>query len=256
MAKSRLAPLKAMTIPRMELSAAVLATRLDRMIKQELDMAVHSSTFWTDSTCVLRYIENKDRRFQVFVANRVSAILDQSTAAQWRYIETTLNRADEASTGMTVDELLMNERWKQGPPFLKKAEHSWPKRPENLGEMSDNDPEVKKGAETFANEATHAYNYIGNAMERTSSWSRLKKIIAWILRYKSVLRRRSQHSNTNKPIKLQSYESIITPLSVSEVNVAENEIIKYVQRQTFKDELTSLSGVRKKTLKKRQTGTT
>ena len=249
MAKSRLAPLKAMTIPRMELSAAVLATRLDRMIKQELDMTVHSSTFWTDSTCVLRYIENKDRRFQIFVANRVSAILDQSTAAQWRYIETTLNPADEASRGMTVDELLMNQRWKQGPPFLKKAEHSWPKRPENLGEISDNDPEVKKGAETFANEATHAYDYIGNAMERTSSWSRLKKIIAWILRYKNILRKRSQHSNTNKPIKLQSDDSIITPLSVSEVNVAENEIIKYVQRQTFKDELTTLSGVRKSTEK-------
>ena len=110
MAKSRLAPLKAMTIPRMELSAAVLATRLDRMIKQEVDMAVHSSTFWTDSTCVLRYIENKDKRFQILVANRASAILDQSTAVQWRYVESTLNPADEASRGMTVDELLMNER--------------------------------------------------------------------------------------------------------------------------------------------------
>ena len=110
MAKSKLAPLKAMTIPRMELSAAVLATRLDRRIKQEVDMAVHSSTFWTDSTCVLRYIENKDKIFQIFVANRVSAILDQSTAAQWRYVESTLNPADEASRGMTVDELLMNER--------------------------------------------------------------------------------------------------------------------------------------------------
>ena len=65
MAKSRLAPIKPMTIPRMELSAAVLATRLDRMIKQEVDIAVHSSTFWTDSTCVLRYVENKDKRFQI-----------------------------------------------------------------------------------------------------------------------------------------------------------------------------------------------
>ena len=83
MAKSRLAPLKTMTIPRMELSAVVLATRLDRMIKQEISIPTDSSTFWTDSTCVLRYIENKDKRFQTFVANRISAILDQSTASQW-----------------------------------------------------------------------------------------------------------------------------------------------------------------------------
>ena len=149
MAKSRLAPLKAMTIPPMELSAAVLAMRLDRIIKQEIDMVVHSSTFWTDSTCVFRYIENKDKRFQVFVANRVSAILDQSTAAQWRYVETTLNPADEASRGMTVDGLLMNERWKQGPAFLKKEEQAWPRGPENLGEIPDNDPEVKKDTRIF-----------------------------------------------------------------------------------------------------------
>ena len=248
MAKSRLAPLKAMTIPRMELSAAVLATRLDRMIKQELDMAVHSSTFWTDSTCVLRYIENKDRRFQIFVANRVSAILDQSTAAQWRYVETTLNPADEASRGMTVDELLINERWKQGPAFLKKAEQSWPQRPDNLGEIPENDPEVKKGAETFANKTSVVCDYIGIVIEKISSWSRLKKIIAWILRYKRILRRRSQYSNTNQTIKLQFDDSIITPLSVSEVNDAENEIVKYVQKQTFKDELVSLSGIGNNTL--------
>ena len=74
MAKSRLGPLKAMTVPRMELSAAVLATRLDRMIKQEVTLPIDQSTFWTDSTCVLRYIENKDKRFQTFVANRISAI--------------------------------------------------------------------------------------------------------------------------------------------------------------------------------------
>ena len=145
---------------------------------------------------------------------------------------------------MTVHELLTNECWKQGPLFLKKAEQFWPQRPENLGEISDNDPEVKKGVEIFANKGGVAYNYIGNAMEKISSWSRLKKIIAWILRYKNILRNRSQHRNTNKPTKLQFDDSIITPLSISEVNEAENEILKYVQKQTFKDELASLNGVR------------
>ena len=244
MAKSRLAPLKAMTIPRMELSAAVLATRLDRMIKQEVDMAIYSSTFWTDSTCVLRYIENKDKRFQIFVANRVSAILDQSTATQWRYVETTLNPADEASRGMTVDELLINERWKQGPAFLKQAEQSWPQRPVNLGEIPDNDPEVKKRVEIFTSKASATCDFIGKAIERISSWSRLKKIVAWVLRYKNLLRRQSQrHKTKSDVIKHQFGDSIITPLSISEVNEAENEIIKYVQGQLFKEELASLNGI-------------
>ena len=126
MAKSRLAPLKAMTIPRMELSAVVLATRLGRMIKQEVTLSIDQSTFWTDSTCVLRYIENKDKRFQTFVANRISAILDQSTATQWRHVDTIQNPADEASRGMTVEALLNNERWIQGPEFLRQPEEEWP----------------------------------------------------------------------------------------------------------------------------------
>ncbi|XP_022801248.1 uncharacterized protein LOC111338948 [Stylophora pistillata] len=214
------------------------------MIRQEVGIVIHSSTFWTDSTCVLRYIENKDKRFQIFVANRVSAILDQSTAEQWRYVEGTLNPADEASRGMTVDELLINERWKQGPPFMKKTEQFWPQRPESLGEVFDNDPEVKKAAETFASKTNVTYHYIGNAIEKISSWSRLKRVIAWILRYKDILRNRSQHGNTNKTIKLQLDNSTITPLSVSEVDEAEIEILKYVQKQTFKDELASLNGVR------------
>jgi len=67
------------------------------MIKQEISMPIDSSTFWTDSTCALRYIENEDKRFQTFVANRISAILDQSTASQWRHVDTSLNPADEAS---------------------------------------------------------------------------------------------------------------------------------------------------------------
>ena len=81
----------------MELSAAVLATRLDRMIEQEVTLPIDQSTFWTDSSCVLRYIKGKDKRFQTFVTNRISAILDQSTATQWRHVDTIQNPADEAS---------------------------------------------------------------------------------------------------------------------------------------------------------------
>ena len=74
MGKSRLAPLKPVTIPRMELSAAVIATRLDNLSRKGLSLPIDQSFFWTDSTCVLRYIENQDKRFQTFVANRVATI--------------------------------------------------------------------------------------------------------------------------------------------------------------------------------------
>ena len=73
--KSRLAPLKPTTIPRMELSAAVVATRLEKMIQEELEeKPTCRSIFWSDSTCVLRYVDNEDKRFQIFVANKITTI--------------------------------------------------------------------------------------------------------------------------------------------------------------------------------------
>ena len=88
MGKSRLSSLKPVTIPRLELSAAVLSTRLDRMIRQEIELPINDSFYWTDSTCVLRYIANSERRYKTFVANRVAAIREQSIPSQWHYVGT------------------------------------------------------------------------------------------------------------------------------------------------------------------------
>ena len=67
--KSRLAHLKPMTVPRLELSAAVLAVQLDKSVREELDVPVTQSTYWSDSTCVLQYIRNQSKTFHTFVAN-------------------------------------------------------------------------------------------------------------------------------------------------------------------------------------------
>ena len=72
--KSRLAHLKPMTVPRLELSAAVLAVQLDKSVREELDVPITQSTYWSDSTCVLQYIRNQSKRFHTFVANRLSVI--------------------------------------------------------------------------------------------------------------------------------------------------------------------------------------
>ena len=72
--RSRVAPLKRITIPRMELTAAVLAVKMDATLCKELTLPSHLSVFWTDSMTVLRYIANTSTRFQTFVANRISLI--------------------------------------------------------------------------------------------------------------------------------------------------------------------------------------
>ena len=87
-AKSRLAPLKTIFIPRLELSAATLAVKVNRMIQDELDLKINRVLFWTDSTAILQYIANTTDRFHTFVANRFAIIQDGSTLDQWKFVET------------------------------------------------------------------------------------------------------------------------------------------------------------------------
>ena len=100
--KGRLAPLKTITIPRLELTAAVTAVQLDILIRSSLDIECMPSTFWTDSKIVLAYICSEHKRFKVFVANRVSEIRRFTSVDQWRHINGDNNPADVVSRGCGV----------------------------------------------------------------------------------------------------------------------------------------------------------
>ena len=96
MAKSRVAPLKTVTIPRMDLTATVVSVKMHKFITEQLDLPINKTVFWTDSTIVLQYIRNEATRFQTFVANRHSTIHDTSSPYQWRHVDSLRNPADYA----------------------------------------------------------------------------------------------------------------------------------------------------------------
>ena len=122
--KSRLAPVKAVSIPRLELKAAVMATNIDEMLRKELKMKIATSVFWSDSMAVLGYIRNRDKKFEVFVANRLSKIHESTTVGQWNHVPTDQNPADDASRG--IKSKALQGRWLNGPKFLLKDESEWP----------------------------------------------------------------------------------------------------------------------------------
>ena len=97
MGKSRVAPLKPVTIPRLELTAATVSVKVGAMLESELPYDNISSTYWTDSRVVLGYINNDVRRFHMFVANRVQMIRENSDITTWRYVDSDCNPADDAS---------------------------------------------------------------------------------------------------------------------------------------------------------------
>nr|XP_054775476.1 uncharacterized protein LOC129283920 [Lytechinus pictus] len=151
MAKTRLAPLKKSTIPRLELMAATLATRMDTMIRRELDFPITKSTFWTDSMIVLNYIQNKEKRFHTFVSNRLAIIHNATETDQWYHIDSTLNPADILSRGIPASQLKESSRWLNGPEFLQQPQEFWPTFPSEKQGIDDDDPEVKrtKGMNAF-----------------------------------------------------------------------------------------------------------
>ena len=131
-AKSRVAPLKTITISRLELSAAAISVKQDKVLKRELEIPISSqSIFWTDSTAVLRYVKNEMRRYHTFVADRV-ALIHGSEPHQWNHVGGNMNPAVNTSRGLTRDVFLSQERWLMGPEYLWKPAHMWPMQTEEI----------------------------------------------------------------------------------------------------------------------------
>ena len=114
--KTRVAPLKKLSIVRMEMQAAVLAVRLVKGLKSEVTFPVDDIVYWSDSLVVFGYISNESRRFHSFIGNRVAEICDASSPDQWRHIPGVLNPADVCSRGASASELVARSKLSPDEP--------------------------------------------------------------------------------------------------------------------------------------------
>ena len=103
--KARVAPMKALTIPKLELQAALLAARLKDEVQKALTLTVERTLMWTDSTTVLQWLHSIDKQ-PVFVANRVAEILELTTVDEWNHVPTIDNPADAGTCGLSGKALL------------------------------------------------------------------------------------------------------------------------------------------------------
>ena len=248
LAKSRVAPLKLITIPRLELAAAALGSKIRAMLKEELMIKGLKEKFWVDSKIVLGYILNEKRRYKTYVANRVQKILSVTEKKQWDYIDTKENPADYCSRGISPNDTSKVEKWFKGPSFLWQEEGKWVKE-ENITEYSANDEEIKKVKEVKVNLTIIDFLNIIEILElRVSRWSRMKRIVAWVHCFirncrKEVIKgkeNKERRDKINKRLDTQQGISEVLSLKVEDVNEGEITILRLVQEHYMSEEVSKL----------------
>ena len=211
--KSRVAPLKLQTLPRLELTAAVVGARLAGQCARELELAVDKVTMWSDSTIVLGYIANRRRRFKTFVANRLAAIFETTEPGQWRHVDGKRNPADIASRGADPEDEAAMKTWLGGPEFLRREEDEWPSRG-RLPETAEDDPELKR-------EVVVAVAAVDGLLDGIiARYSRLKTLV----RHAAWWRRAAAGRRGTEP------------LTAEELASAEAALVRYVQKASFAEE--------------------
>lgn len=128
-ARSRVAPKKQQSIPRLELCAALTGAQLSKVLLTELNLPIRHTILWTDSTTVLAWLQSESCRFKVFVGTRVAEIQELTEQHSWRYVPSTSNPADDITRGKSLCELNLESCWYQGPHFLKDPANQWPECP-------------------------------------------------------------------------------------------------------------------------------
>ena len=139
MGKLRVSPLKPMSIPRFELSAAMIAARLARFVNRKIVLDIEKTMLWTDSTVVLSYLKNTSKRRPVFETNRIKLICEISSVEQWHWVSTDLNPADSFSRGVSPSQPCKAEKWLKGVPFLLAEGEAWPSREPPIEELATSD---------------------------------------------------------------------------------------------------------------------
>ncbi|XP_058817853.1 uncharacterized protein LOC131681159 [Topomyia yanbarensis] len=173
-AKTRVAPNKLTSIPRLELQAAVIGVRLAQTIAESHRININKRFFWTDARDVLCWLHSDHRQFSPFVGFRVGEILESTELYEWRWVPTKLNPADDGTKWQKTPDLSSDSRWLRGRGFIWEQQTAWPEMLTHIGTTS---LELKHSV------GLHCVTVPVVSCENFSTWIRLLRHIAQLKRY-------------------------------------------------------------------------
>ncbi|XP_050315358.1 uncharacterized protein LOC126749716 [Anthonomus grandis grandis] len=223
-AKTRVSPLKELTIPRLELCAALLLAELAKTVLASIPSTLDSKHYWCDSTIVLAWIRSSPHRLKTFIANRIAQIQSITNIDEWRYIRTADNPADLLTRGIPPLSLLNSTLWFHGPPWL--TEDEWPT---DIVDLSNIDtPELRNVTSFHVSIEKHTNNDLLTLIDKFSNLTKLVRTFAFVLRFKNILKLKSKSDFFNRE------------LSTLEIENSLHTLVSLVQASTFSEEFKAL----------------
>ena len=228
MARSRVAPLKKLTLPQLELTAASIGSRLCSYLEKKLQ--VSGIFLWTDSQIVLHWLHS-NKQLKPYVTNRISEIKTLTPIGICRYCPTEDNPSDLLTRGITADQLDASEIWRHGPTWLLAAPEMWPSwTPSTHLFLAETADLRNKGSDSATPEDAQKQPGLHHLIQisKFSCLSRLVNITAYVIRFAKNCRDKRQIKETG----------LITPLERDEATC---RLIQNTQRLTYHNEVSSLS---------------
>ncbi|XP_071044202.1 uncharacterized protein [Parasteatoda tepidariorum] len=224
--KSRISPIRVISIPRLELCACVLLAQLVQKLRASLRLEISETVLHTDSTIALACLNTPANHLKTFIANRVSKVQTLTENCHWANVPSSLNPADLVSRGLSPRDIHNQKIWWNGPPFLEQGELSNEQTSSPLtNEYDYSCEELNSERKTLT--MTLDNNLLNKILSLHNNFHKIVCVLSYLYRF---------IENCRNPLYKQ-----VGPLKICEIQRAETTLFRLVQQVEFYSEVKDMS---------------